>query len=905
MTCKVLCKQELTEEMRKKFKTMIKDEYLVNWIVDNLPAATKYARAGKNDRPGRRNGGTETPCVSTTDGRINLKHHSNIDKYVGFRIVGFEVEPFSMAQAVKEENGAVTASCQEGDAAPIFDLDAHDQLTFTYDVTWSPSEIRWASRFDNYLKMTGGRRPGQIHWFSILNSLMIMLFLSGMIAVIILRTIHRDITKYNELASAEEAAEETGWKLVHGDVFRKPRHSKLLAVSVGSGVQIVCMSVVTLFLALLGVLSPVHRGALLQSCLLLFTFMGFFAGYVSSRLYKTFNGADWKQMTLLTAFLYPGIFFAIFFILNLLIWGQRSSGAVPFTTMFAMLCLWFGVSVPLVCLGAYFGFRKANIELPVRTNQIPRQIPVQSWFMKCGSPESMAESSNDSLLSDVSAFPSLLEAMCKGPADHASTYDAQPRACVVLVDPCSTGAMLAPELDRRGYTVLALWTSDAGEHRGHLPQAAKGFPEKFLAELDEQPTLSSTAALLREACGGEPKALICGGETGVKLADALSEHMGLRGNTTAHGMANRRDKQVQQDAVKAQGLRAVRSVCGKRWDEVKDFTDSERFPIIVKPGESGGSDGVKLCATPVEAEQHFQLLMTRGVGVGTWEEGRRMNSQRKVGPQRAAVLLQEYLRGTEYIVDNVSRDGQVAQELIAYTRGCLDALRITDGATHTEVMMTETGPCLVEVDACVDAFLDADAFQRLPDVPREFLASGQVSMLVSYHDGHVESTHFEKVRDLESVVFLEENLHAGRRVEKTIDLFSLIGICVQVHRDPTVLADDVQAIREMEQNGSLFVLPGFTILVGGVLPFGAVFTELFFIMSSIWQHQFYYLFGFLALVLVILLITCAEIAMALTYFQLTAEDYNWWWRSFLSCASSGLYVFMYAILYFSSRLSAS
>ena len=44
------------------------------------------------------------------------------------------------------------------------------------------------------------------------------------------------------------------------------------------------------------------------------------------------------------------------------------------------------------------------------------------------------------------------------------------------MDPYSTGAMLAPELDRRGYTVLALWTSDAGEQRGHLPQAAKGFP---------------------------------------------------------------------------------------------------------------------------------------------------------------------------------------------------------------------------------------------------------------------------------------------------------------------------------------------------------------------------------------------------------------------------------------------
>merc|ERR1719324_229806 len=94
----------------------------------------------------------------------------------------------------------------------------------------------------------------------------------------------------------------------------------------------------------------------------------------------------------------------------------------------------------------------------------------------------------------------------------------------------------------------------------------------------------------------------------------------------------------------------------------------------------------------------------------------------------------------------------------------------------------------------------------------------------------------------------------------------------------------------------------FMSLIGGLLPFGAVFTELFFIMSSLWQHQFYYLFGFLALVLLILMVTCAEISIALTYFQLTSEDYNWWWRSFLASASSALYVFLYSILYFTSRL---
>merc|ERR1712190_390605 len=96
--------------------------------------------------------------------------------------------------------------------------------------------------------------------------------------------------------------------------------------------------------------------------------------------------------------------------------------------------------------------------------------------------------------------------------------------------------------------------------------------------------------------------------------------------------------------------------------------------------------------------------------------------------------------------------------------------------------------------------------------------------------------------------------------------------------------------------------PTFTSLVGGILPFGAVFTELFFIMSSIWLHQFYYLFGFLALVLVIVVVTCAEISISLTYFQLTSEDYNWWWTSFFASGSSAVYVFMYSILYFTSRL---
>ena len=62
--------------------------------------------------------------------------------------------------------------------------------------------------------------------------------------------------------------------------------------------------------------------------------------------------------------------------------------------------------------------------------------------------------------------------------------------------------------------------------------------------------------------------------------------------------------------------------------------------------------------------------------------------------------------------------------------------------------------------------------------------------------------------------------------------------------------------------------------IGGILPFGAIFIELMFIMKSVWaQSTFYYMFGFLFLVILILIITSAEISIVITYFLLCSEDY--------------------------------
>merc|ERR1719352_379223 len=78
--------------------------------------------------------------------------------------------------------------------------------------------------------------------------------------------------------------------------------------------------------------------------------------------------------------------------------------------------------------------------------------------------------------------------------------------------------------------------------------------------------------------------------------------------------------------------------------------------------------------------------------------------------------------------------------------------------------------------------------------------------------------------------------------------------------------------------------------------------ELFFMMTSVWLQRFYYVFGFLALVMLILVVTCAEISIVLCYFQLCAEDHGWWWRSFLNAGSAGLYLFGYAFVYFFTQL---
>ncbi|KHN80420.1 Transmembrane 9 superfamily member 4 [Toxocara canis] len=332
----------------------IKEEYHVHLLVDNLPCVTKFEVEQTGEvmhEHGYRLGWEENGRYFVNNHLdILLSYHQPAPNI--YRVVGFEVQPRSIDSKLftfKNEGCSVSDTNEHQEVKQ-----GENQIAWTYSVHWKESNVPWASRWDTYLSM----KDVQIHWFSILNSIIVIVCLSGFLSVIIVRTVRRDIAQYNKDEEADDTLEETGWKLVHGDVFRPPPNAMLLVNFVGTGIQLVGMVAVTVFFAMLGMLSPASRGSLMSAAIFLYCFMGLIAGYHAGRLYKTFKGGQPKRCAMQTALLFPSVILGVGFVLNFFLIGKHSSGAVPFTTMIALLLLWFGIDLPLVFLGFHFGYRK-------------------------------------------------------------------------------------------------------------------------------------------------------------------------------------------------------------------------------------------------------------------------------------------------------------------------------------------------------------------------------------------------------------------------------------------------------------------------------------------------------------------------------------------------------------------
>lgn len=277
-------------------------------------------------------------------------------------VVGFEVYPKSISAEDREKDGCPKQVHADHEGMEMYlapnisrlrekypgssyipddDDDSDDGATlkipYTYSVYFKEEPtVDWSNRWELYF--SNQEESSTTHWLAIVNSLTISGVLGVALSVIWSRTVQGDIKgrgdgamddgkirlgkssgsrtregkgegvldqspdveRDGDISDEEEALEDvSGWKLLHGDVFRTPAYSGLLAPLVGSGMQLLFMVSGLLLLSCLGILNPSFRGGFVSVGVGLFIFAGLFSGYFSGRLYKTFGGTSWRKNTLI------------------------------------------------------------------------------------------------------------------------------------------------------------------------------------------------------------------------------------------------------------------------------------------------------------------------------------------------------------------------------------------------------------------------------------------------------------------------------------------------------------------------------------------------------------------------------------------------------------------------------
>jgi predicted ATP-grasp superfamily ATP-dependent carboligase len=347
--------------------------------------------------------------------------------------------------------------------------------------------------------------------------------------------------------------------------------------------------------------------------------------------------------------------------------------------------------------------------------------------------------------------------------EPVAPLDTTRKGLVAVVDPFSTGAVLAAEVCKAGFDVIAVYSANLEQLAALAGLVPEGLQLSFAAVIGFDKDVAVMAEQISSVGEGPVLGVLAGTETGVELADKLSEFLGLRTNGSALSEARRNKYVIQQ-------LKAT------TWNKISKFIDEwqpEPFKVIVKPMDSAGSDGVTLCHSMEDVQAAFMKLIGKVNGLGLTNR---------------ELLVQEYLEGQEYVVDTVSCDGHhkvvaiwaydrratngadfvnfgqrlltadepYVRELIDYQLKVLDALGIRHGATHGEVKWCKGEPVLVEVgarchgvegawkivcdavygynqvEATVQAYFFPEQFVLLPDEVRFELSNFLLFLLINW-----------------------------------------------------------------------------------------------------------------------------------------------------------------------------
>ncbi|KDD72720.1 endomembrane protein 70, partial [Helicosporidium sp. ATCC 50920] len=195
-----LCSRNLTSEELDAFRSAIKSDYYYQMFLDDLPL---WGFVGK---------------VEGAEGaqRAYLFTHTHFDLL--HTVEGEVIQVDVSADASKTIDLGPVAGPHP--APPL-------AVSFSYSAAWKVTDVPYARRMDKYARYSFLPQHLEIHWFSIINSCVTVLLLTGFLAAILLRVLRRDLLRYARreeggLPGADDEDDDQGWKNVHGDVFRPP-----------------------------------------------------------------------------------------------------------------------------------------------------------------------------------------------------------------------------------------------------------------------------------------------------------------------------------------------------------------------------------------------------------------------------------------------------------------------------------------------------------------------------------------------------------------------------------------------------------------------------------------------------------------------------------------------------------
>lgn len=348
----LICEKSLSADELNKFRKAVREDWYFQMYYDDLPV---WGFIGKMEKILK---------ASTTELKYYLFTHIEFDiKYNEDRVI--EINVSTDPQQAQDISEYV--------ASPI-------TVKFTYSVKWSPTATTFDKRLQRYERLPLNPVHLEIHWFSIINSCVTVLLLTGFLATILMRVLKADFIKYTrDEAGVDE--EESGWKYIHGDVFRFPPFKNLFCAFVGTGTQVFYLSFFIFGLALVGAFYPYNRGALYTALIVLYALTASIAGYVASSYFRQMEGELWVRNILMTCFVYCGPFFLMFMFLNTVAISYRSTAALPFGTIVVVIFIWSLVTIPLTVFGGIAGKNnRSEFHAPCRTNKYPREIPQLPWY---------------------------------------------------------------------------------------------------------------------------------------------------------------------------------------------------------------------------------------------------------------------------------------------------------------------------------------------------------------------------------------------------------------------------------------------------------------------------------------------------------------------------------------------